>query len=181
MRDLDDKKLKESYVQHLYNSRNRGIPFNFSYKEWLSVWSEEDDNGEPFWWNMGSNPQDLVMSRYGDVGPYEPGNVFIQTNKENLRQSAEKRSQSHLRKTWWFGFRDGEPRERWELEIDFESDSNQWEKLKSSERIEISCTLHDRNRKRRDETCDQPGIKCVCSEYALKKMKRNEDKKEPWE
>lgn len=65
-------------------ARKRGIDFNFTFEDWLSFWQASGH-----WEQRGRNKGQYVMSRYGDVGPYELGNVFIQLNADNSRDACK--------------------------------------------------------------------------------------------
>src|SRR5579859_960375 len=52
------------YTQHKSNAQARGIPFLLTFDEWWELW-------EPHWANRGLCSQCPVMSRHGDLGPYE--------------------------------------------------------------------------------------------------------------
>lgn len=59
-------------------AEKRGIGWMFSLKQWWDVWSESGK-----WELRGLGASAYCMSRHGDTGPYEPGNVSIKTNSEN--------------------------------------------------------------------------------------------------
>ena len=53
----------------------RGIEFRFTLKQWLDEWGVK--------WSARGRGDGLVMCRFNDVGPYEPGNVYIATAAQN--------------------------------------------------------------------------------------------------
>jgi hypothetical protein len=67
---------KHKYGVQKVAAKNRGIDFKLSYEEWIEFWGEDITN-------RGRGKSDLVMSRYGDVGPYELGNIFKSTVEQN--------------------------------------------------------------------------------------------------
>lgn len=60
------------------NARRRGIPFKLTYDEWLTIW-----RGSGKLSLRGTRKGSYVMSRIGDKGAYEVGNVKIQSHIEN--------------------------------------------------------------------------------------------------
>ena len=68
---------------HKQGATARGIDFKLTFEEWWGIWH---DSGH--WEDRGKGREQYVMSRYGDMGGYEVGNVFIQTGSENSRDSA---------------------------------------------------------------------------------------------
>lgn len=63
--------------------KQRNISWQFDFEQWKTIWLTGDR-----WLRRGVGANDLVMSRIGDVGPYSPGNVIIQTQAENGREYA---------------------------------------------------------------------------------------------
>ena len=72
------------FTEHRTNSKKRGIPFKFTFPQWWGMWEESghwpDRRGGGY-----------VMSRLGDVGAYEPGNVRIITQGANMRDWLDRR------------------------------------------------------------------------------------------
>jgi|ERR1035437_2882331 hypothetical protein len=56
----------------------RGIPFLFTYEEWVKIWTDSNHAHE-----KGCHRGQYVMARFGDKGAYEIGNVRIATTEEN--------------------------------------------------------------------------------------------------
>ena len=69
------------YTDHQNNAARRGIEFNLSFAEWLLIWEESGKFEQ-----RGRGAGTYCMSRIGDIGPYELGNVFIQLNKVNTSE-----------------------------------------------------------------------------------------------
>jgi len=72
--------LMSKYKMQKQNATARGIPFLLSYEQWLNIWV---DSGKLHERGRGANK--FCMCRYGDIGSYEVGNVFIGTGRENVR------------------------------------------------------------------------------------------------
>ena len=75
-----DKRFK--YACQKGKAKHRGIEFNLTYEEWWDIWEKSGK-----WEERGVNKGQYAMSRYGDQGAYEIGNVFIQPIGENTRQA----------------------------------------------------------------------------------------------
>jgi hypothetical protein len=54
------------------------IQFNLTFEEWLSIWLESGQIE-----NRGVKAGQYIMSRHGDLGPYEVGNVAIKLHSQN--------------------------------------------------------------------------------------------------
>lgn len=63
------------------NAARRGIGFVLTFEQWLAVWIESGKFSE-----RGRGASKYCMSRFGDEGVYEVGNVFIQTGKINVAE-----------------------------------------------------------------------------------------------
>lgn len=61
------------------NAERRGIPFLLTFDQWLSIWTESGKLAE-----RGRGSEKYCMSRIGDCGAYEVGNVFIQSGRNNI-------------------------------------------------------------------------------------------------
>ena len=68
--------MKKQFNQHKANAKQRNIDFNFTFDEWCEMW-------KPYWHNRGRRPDQYVMSRKGDTGPYSKENCEIKTWAEN--------------------------------------------------------------------------------------------------
>ncbi len=69
-------------------AKRRGIEFLLSFNQWWEIWQGS-------WEQRGKHKDDLVMCRYGDVGAYEVGNVYLDTvsNNSKLNRELQLRSQ----------------------------------------------------------------------------------------
>ena len=82
-------KRYDRYIQHRNAApRDRGIPFNMTFAEWWDIWEKSGH-----WEDRGHCKGQYCMSRYGDLGPYEIGNVFIQLHSDNVIQAWTGRKQ----------------------------------------------------------------------------------------
>jgi len=69
-----NKSPEGRYSAHKTRAKERGIKFNLTFDEWWSLW-------KPYYGSSGKGR--LVMCRLGDTGPYEIGNVRIDTASNN--------------------------------------------------------------------------------------------------
>lgn len=74
------RSVRQSYQMHVANSKRRGIPFKLTFDEWISIWKRSRKFP-----SRGRGPGKYVMSRIGDVGAYEVGNVKIILWSKNFR------------------------------------------------------------------------------------------------
>ena len=66
------------YGEHRSNARKRNIPFLLSFDDWDTIWQLSGK-----WAQRGHRRGQYVMSRPGDKGSYEMGNVVICLAEEN--------------------------------------------------------------------------------------------------
>lgn len=71
---------KGRFTRHKANAKRRGVPFLFTFEDWLGCW-----RASGYWRVPG-----YVMCRLGDVGAYERGNVYIGTVRSNTRDRNHK-------------------------------------------------------------------------------------------
>jgi hypothetical protein len=79
--------FRNHYQSQRTLAKARGIPFHFSYEDWVVWWLDSGCIK-----HRGSGASKYCMARIGDVGPYELGNVRCLTNSQNskdLQRSAE--------------------------------------------------------------------------------------------
>jgi hypothetical protein len=72
----------KKFLVHKNRSKSKGIDFEFTFDEWLSMWI---DSGH--WHERGKCKGQYVMSRINDTGPYKIGNVYINTHANNIREA----------------------------------------------------------------------------------------------
>lgn len=82
-----------AYGNQKRNATRRGKAFELTFAEWLYIWLVSGH-----WDERGKQGHQYCMSRRGDVGSYEVGNVFIQTNRENLVQGNSGSKPTYARK-----------------------------------------------------------------------------------
>jgi hypothetical protein len=73
------------YLYQRQSSFKRGIAWEITFPEWLSVWLESGKFEQ-----RGVGVGSYCMARHGDAGPYKVGNVSIQTCTQNSRDGIEK-------------------------------------------------------------------------------------------
>jgi hypothetical protein len=78
--NIENAQLK--FHQHRAGAAYRGIPFLFTFEQWLGMWV---DSGK--WHLRGKGGEGYVMARKGDVGPYSVENVEILTAAQNSRDA----------------------------------------------------------------------------------------------
>lgn len=81
-----------AFMRQKASSKRRGIEWNLSFDEWLTVWIESGELA-----NRGSCKGQFVMARVQDAGPYEVGNVEIKTCSKNISFSNTQRWQDRQR------------------------------------------------------------------------------------
>jgi len=74
------KNYKRIYTEQKRRAGTRGIEWQFSFETWLDWWGPDIEL-------RGRKKGQLVMARYGDIGPYSPENVRKATAEENIIES----------------------------------------------------------------------------------------------
>lgn len=97
---VDVKSAKKKYLAHAANAGQRGIPFNMTFDQWMSVWGDKLQN-------IGRRGYELQMCRTRDSGPYAIGNVRIDTARANTLEKFDVRREKDIKEAWSF---DGEDR-----------------------------------------------------------------------
>lgn len=67
---------RKAWLTHRAHAKARSIEFVFTFEAWLQWWGDDYDK-------RGRGGDDLCMGRKGDTGPYEIGNVYKTTIREN--------------------------------------------------------------------------------------------------
>ena len=81
MRIVVNQRVRQSYACQKFTSKRRGIRFLLSLQQWVAVWEKSGK-----FHLRGRGSAKYCMSRPGDVGAYEIGNVVIVTNRQNISQ-----------------------------------------------------------------------------------------------
>ena len=86
---FDEKLARRRYHRHKCVAKQRKVPFELSYNEWITIWLESGKYDM-----MGSGKGKFCMSRYNDIGPYSIDNVFIQLHTDNQIQGVKGRKKT---------------------------------------------------------------------------------------
>lgn len=73
---MDRSTARQRYAQHKANAAVRGIEFDLTFDEWWEIW-------EPRFAERGRGKDQFGMCRTRDQGPYQAGNVRLDTPKGN--------------------------------------------------------------------------------------------------
>lgn len=73
---MDAQTAKRRFNQRKASAKRRGIGFELTFEQWLSVWGDKLDE-------RGTRAHQYVMCRVMDKGPYALGNVSIGKPKNN--------------------------------------------------------------------------------------------------
>jgi hypothetical protein len=79
---MDRSPLHKAFAAHRQGAKQRGIAFDFTFESWLAAWNASGKL--PL---RGVKKGGYVMARHGDQGAYEPSNVTIKTQRENLQEA----------------------------------------------------------------------------------------------
>ena len=87
--------IKWAYADHKSRAKKRNLSFTLSFEEWLAIWT---DSGKLHLRGRGRDK--YCMSRVGDKGGYDMGNVFIQSNSANVSDAKKGKTQdiAHVEK-----------------------------------------------------------------------------------
>jgi hypothetical protein len=86
-------KQLSKYFKQKVNAMNRGIEWKINLREWIKIW---EDSGH--FHERARNG--YVMARFGDVGPYEVGNVYICTASQNVKDYYKHSKRPVIRLDW---------------------------------------------------------------------------------
>lgn len=81
LRELRDCGLKRAFTEQKNNARHRAVGWNLTLAQWFAVWQASGKLDQ-----RGRGKDCYCMSRIRDDGPYELGNVHVQTNVQNARE-----------------------------------------------------------------------------------------------
>lgn len=91
-------RLRRDWRNHRMDAARREIPFLLSFEEWLTIWQDSGHIEE-----RGCHKGQYVMARYGDLGPYEIGNVRIVRVEENHAEAWARVEQKRNHKSRMMG------------------------------------------------------------------------------
>ena len=74
--------VKHKYQVHKAGAKRRGISFDLSFDEWSNIWLSSGK-----WDNRGVGQGKYCMCRFGDMGGYQLGNVFIGEFNQNSKEA----------------------------------------------------------------------------------------------
>lgn len=77
---------KMAFRQQRMNAKRRGIEFKLTLDQWIEIWEKSGK-----FLRRGKLKGCFCMSRYGDIGPYQKGNVFISSVSKNNRDATLQR------------------------------------------------------------------------------------------
>ena len=70
--------MKKAFYTQKSCAKRRGIKWELTFDQWLLLWIESGCLAQ-----RGGGPEQYVMARIGDRGPYAVGNVKIITGRQN--------------------------------------------------------------------------------------------------
>lgn len=80
--------MRKKWLDKRASSKRRGVEFNLTYEEFVEFWGDDAHR-------IGRKYDDLCMGRYDDTGPYEVGNIYKCTNRENKAGPKTKPEEVH--------------------------------------------------------------------------------------
>jgi hypothetical protein len=98
---IDEKLARRRYHMHKCVAKQRNVPFELTYDEWITIWLKSGK-----YELRGYGKGKYCMSRFNDTGPYSVGNVFIQLHTQNQIDGVKgrKKTEQHIinwRKSWY--------------------------------------------------------------------------------
>lgn len=84
-----------AYLQHKTNAKLRGVEFLMDFPVWLEMWGEQ-------FADCGTRKGQMNMCRTGDTGPYEAGNVRIDTTSGNHFERVQSARRNAIKEAWTF-------------------------------------------------------------------------------
>ena len=90
---FDVKVAKRKFHAHKGVAKQRNVPFELFYDEWINIWLASGK-----YELRGTGKGKYCMSRINDVGPYAVGNVFIQLHTQNVLDAlvGKKKTPQHI-------------------------------------------------------------------------------------
>ena len=90
---FDEKLARRRYHRHKCVAKQRNVPFELTYDEWINIWLQSGKYDL-----RGYGRGKYCMSRINDIGPYAVNNVFIQLHTDNQIQGVKgrKKTKQHI-------------------------------------------------------------------------------------
>lgn len=86
-------KMERAFVRQRWTSKNRNIPFLFTFEQWVAWWVA---NLGPDWFKKrGQHRGQYCMGRRNDVGPYSKANTICLTIEKNSQQRNAVKCERH--------------------------------------------------------------------------------------
>lgn len=79
-KELSRSGVRLAYYYQKRSAKNRGIAYHLTLRDFWEVWKASGK-----WPMMGRGKGKYCLTRIGDIGAYEVGNVVVMTNEENGR------------------------------------------------------------------------------------------------
>jgi hypothetical protein len=104
--DQERRLARNKWRHHKGNAKTRGVRFLLAFDDWWDIWKRSGK-----WPLRGTHAGQYCMSRFGDAGAYEAGNVFINLFAQNTSDGVTgiKRTpeQNAARSVWMRGNTNG--------------------------------------------------------------------------
>ena len=93
--DSQIRKYKSAYRVQKARAKGRGIGWEFTFETWISFWLSSGKLEQ-----RGCGKGLYVMSRFGDVGPYHPGNVEVVPFEKNAGDAHRNKPETRRKSTF---------------------------------------------------------------------------------
>lgn len=80
------RRAREAFWSQRKNAERRGVGWELTLWQWWCIWQESGH------WHERGRGHAYVMCRYGDEGPYAPGNVFIELSAVNVSRRRNRKT-----------------------------------------------------------------------------------------
>lgn len=94
----------KKYNSHKYNAKLRGIEFKLTFDEWNNWWLSNGVDKQIVQQRPFTSKDKLCMCRFNDCGAYELGNIYCDTNSNNVKYMLTDEHKAKLRlavKRYW--------------------------------------------------------------------------------
>ena len=82
---LASSQAYKKYNSHKYNAKLRGIQFKLTFDEWNNWWLSNGVDKQIVQQRPFTTKDKLCMCRVNDIGAYELGNIYCDTNSNNVK------------------------------------------------------------------------------------------------